>query len=173
MSSTPHYRRRRMVFWEDVVKAPLRRYGPVVFPSELLDKLLDLMGERHPVHDDDRFARLTARKRRIVPGGFIHSFTSGLTVQHGSPSAVVGLRSVTWNFVRPLYPDKPFFFSNQTLNGSEIDERLGQINAERRVFDENDAVYAIGRMNVVLLRRAAVPRQTTESTKDAEGLHEH
>jgi acyl dehydratase len=113
------------------------------------------MGEKHPIHDSDTFAKSTSRKRRIVPGGFIHSFTSGWVVQHGSPSAIVGLRSVTWDFVRPLYPDKPFFFTNNFVSSVEIDDRLGLINTMRRVFDEADRVYAIGRMNVVILRRSA------------------
>lgn len=155
MSSTTQEGPRRILYWEDIKGAPLRRYGPAVFSSQLLDQLLDLMGERHPVHDSDRFAQLTARRRRIVPAGFIHSFTSGWTVQHGSSAAVVGLREVTWNFIRPLYPDEPFFFSNQTVSATEIDDRLGLLNTERRVFDENDRVYAIGRMSTVLLRRAA------------------
>ena len=146
----------RLVYWEDMVDAPPRRYGPVVFTSELLDQLLELMGEKHPVHMSDLFAQSTARKRRIVPGGFIQSFTSGWAVQHSSPAAVVGLRSATWDFIRPLYPDEPFFFTNTTVSFSEVDDRLGLVNTERRVFDEREGVYAVGRLNVVMLRRAAV-----------------
>lgn len=145
----------RLVYWEDVIDAPPRRYGPAVFTSLLLDQLLELMGEKHPVHKSDLFAQSTARKRRIIPGGFIQSFTSGWAVQHGSPAAVVGLRSVKWDFIRPLYPDEPFFFSNTTVSCSEIDDRLGLVTTERRVFDESERVYAIGQMNVVMLRRAA------------------
>ena len=60
-----------MKYWEDLVGAPDHRFGPLVFGGELLDRLLDLMGEKHPVHDDDAFARALDRSRRIVPGGFI------------------------------------------------------------------------------------------------------
>ncbi|MGW3917611.1 hypothetical protein ACWEBX_40030, partial [Streptomyces sp. NPDC005070] len=86
-------------YWEDLAHAPVRRFGPVVFGSALLDQLLDLMGEKHPVHDSDDFAQGTDRRQRIVPGGFIHSITSGWVVQHGSPAAIVGLRRLSWDFV--------------------------------------------------------------------------
>lgn len=143
----------RLVYWEDIIDLPVRRYGPLVFGSQLLDELLELLGEKHPVHKSDHFAQSTARKKRIIPGGFIQSITSGWTVQHGSPAAVVGLRSVSWDFIRPLYPDEPFFFSNNTISFSEIDDRRGLVITERRVFDENEQIYAVGRMNVVILRR--------------------
>jgi acyl dehydratase len=145
----------RLLYWEDVVEAAPRRYGPTVFTSRVLDELVDLMGEKHPIHKNDRFAQSTGRKRRIVPGGLIQSFTTGWIVEHSIPAAVVDLRSATWDFVRPLYPDEPFFFTNTTISSSEIDDRLGLVNTERRVFDETDQVYAIGRMNVVMQRRPA------------------
>jgi acyl dehydratase len=181
MSNIAQDGRRRVAYWEDIVDAPLRRYGPVVFTSQLLDQLLDLMGEKHPIHDSDTFAQSTSRRRRIIPGGFIHSITSGWIVQHGSPAAIVGLRSVTWDFVRPLYPDKPFFFTSNTVSAAEIDDRLGLVNTMRRVFDETDSVYAIGRMNVVMLRRSAGSDNTGRSRQAPEaslaendgGLREH
>ncbi|WP_306204379.1 MaoC family dehydratase [Actinoplanes sp. RD1] len=145
-----------MKYWEDLRSAPVRRFGPLTFPTALLDQLLDLMGEKHPVHDSDSFAALTSRRQRIVPGGFIHSITSGWTVRHGSPAAVVGMRTLAWDFVRPLYPDVPFWFTTETVHSTEIDERLGLVDSVRRVVDENDRTYAIGRMSVVMLRRATV-----------------
>jgi len=141
----------------------------VVFSSQLLDQLLALMGERHPVHDSDGFAQSTSRKRRIIPGGFIHSITSGWTVRHGSSAAVVGLRSVTWDFIRPLYPDEPFFFTNKTVSATEIDDRFGLVNTERRVFDESDRVYAIGRMNVLMLRRSKGSSENGRTSSDLTG----
>jgi acyl dehydratase len=181
MSNIPQNGRRRIVYWEDLVDVPIRRYGPVVFTSQLLDQLLDLMGERHPIHDSDAFALKTSRKQRIIPGGFIHSITSGWVVQHGGAAAVVGLRSVTWDFVRPLYPDKPFFFTNNTISAAEIDDRRGLLNTERRVFDETDHVYAIGRMNVVMMRRPTRGADTSKphqapagnTAKTGGGLHGH
>jgi acyl dehydratase len=159
----------RLVYWEDLINAPLRRYGPVVFTSQLLDQLLELMGENHPVHKSDVFALSTSRKRRIIPGGFIQSFTSGWSVQHSSPAAIVGLRSATWDFIRPLYPDEPFFFTNATVSFSELDDRQGLVNTERRVFDENEQLYAVGRMNVVILRRAVGASQEAEHEQPAAG----
>jgi acyl dehydratase len=159
----------RVLYWEDLVDAPVRRYGPLVFSSQLLDQLLELMGERHPIHDSDAFAQSTSRKQRIVPGGFIHSITSGWVVKHSVPVAVVGLRSVTWDFVRPLYPDKPFFFTNRTTRSAEIDRRLGLIDTERRVFDEMDQVHALGRMNVVMLRRPAHASNVSNDRPTAVG----
>ncbi|MGW1067560.1 hypothetical protein ACWD4F_23950 [Streptomyces aureus] len=141
-------------YWEDLANAPVRRFGPVVFSTALLDQLLDLMGEKHPVHDSDDFAQGTDRRQRIVPGGFIHSITSGWVVQHGSPAAIVGMRRVSWDFVRPLYPDTPFWFTTATDRAQEIDDRIGLVETTRRVFDENDRTYAIGRMSVVVLRNA-------------------
>jgi hypothetical protein len=153
----------RLVYWEDAIQAPVRRYGPLVFTSVLLDTLLELMGEKHPIHDNDSFAKTTARKRRIVPGGFIHSITSGWAVQHGSPAAIVGLRSVHWDFVKPLYPDVPFYFSNETESYEEFDDRLGLIKTIRRVFDEEGRAYAIGRMRMVMQRRPAAESTSVEA----------
>lgn len=142
-------------YWEDLATAPVRRFGPVVFSGELLDELLGLMGEKHPIHEDDTFAGATGRSRRIVPGGFIHSVTSGWAVRHDAPAAVVGMRSMHWDFVRPLFPDDPFYFTTETERAEEIDENRGLLNSKRRVFDENDRTFAIGRLSVVVLRRAA------------------
>jgi acyl dehydratase len=151
----------RVVFYEDVASAPVRRYGPLEFTSALLDELLDLMGEKHPVHSSDSFAHATSRRQRIVPGGFIHSITSGWVVQHGAPAAVVGLRSLHYDFLRPLYPDTPFFFTTETEHAEVISDRLGLVRTTRRVFDDADGTYAIGRMNVVMLRRrGAAPSAT-------------
>ena len=150
-------------YFEDLVGAPVRRFGPLVFPSKLLDELLDLMGEKHPIHDDAAFAARAKRTRPIVPGGFIHSITSGWTVQHGSPAAIVGMRSMHWDFVRPLYPDVPFYFTTETSHTAEIDERLGLVDSVRRVVDEADHTYAIGRMSVVMLRRGPAPSKEETS----------
>lgn len=147
-------KQRPIRYWEDMLDAPIRRFGPLVFTSELLDQLLDLMGEKHPIHDSDSFASSTARRQRIVPGGFIHSITSGWTVQHGAPAAVVGLRSLNWDFVRPLYPDTPFCFTTETVRTEPLNDRLGLVNSKRRVFDTDDRTHAIGTMSVVMLRRA-------------------
>ncbi|WP_370947286.1 MaoC family dehydratase [Amycolatopsis sp. cg5] len=150
---TASARSQEMKYFEDLVGAPVRKFGPLVFTTVLLDQLLDLMGEKHPVHDSDSFANSTERKQRIVPGGFIHSITSGWTVQHGSPAAIVGMRSVHWDFVRPLYPDTPFYFTTKTESTEPLSEKAGLVNTVRRVFDEDGKVLAIGRMSVVMLRK--------------------
>lgn len=165
-----------MKYWEDLARAPIRRYGPLVFSSALLDQLLDLMGEKHPVHDDEAFAAAINRRRRIVPGGFIHSITSGWVVQHGAPAAIVGMRTLNWSFVRPLYPDTEFWFTTRTERSAEIDERLGLMDTVRRVVDENDQAYAIGRMSVVVLRRPAGADEASTNTEStdtvpANGVH--
>ena len=145
--------RGEMKYWDDLKSTPVRKYGPLIFSSELLDQLLDMLGEKHPIHASDGFAQSNERRKRIVPGGFIHSMTSGWIVKHGSPVAILGLRTMTWEFVSPLYPDVPFFFSTETVGAEEIDEHRGIIRTVRRVFDENEKTYAIGRMNVVMKRR--------------------
>jgi hypothetical protein len=144
---------RSIKYWEDLQASPVRRYGPVIFSSALLDQLLDLMGEKHPIHASDSFAQSTERQQRIIPGGFIHSITSGWIVQHGSPVAIIGLRSMHWDFVRPLYPDVPFYFTTETASAEPIDARAGLVNTVRRVCDEAGHAYAIGRMSVVMKRR--------------------
>jgi acyl dehydratase len=142
-----------MKYWEDLKESSVRRYGPLVFSSELLDQLLDLMGEKHPIHASDAFAKSNERKKRIIPGGFIHSITSGWLVQHGSPVAILGLRSMTWDFVRPLYPDVPFYFTTETASAEEVDENIGLVSTIRRVCDKDGKAYAIARMRVVMKRR--------------------
>jgi len=143
----------RLIYSEDVIGASPRRYGPASITAQQLDQLLELTGEKHPIHKSDAFARSNARSGRIIPGGIIQSFTSGWVVRHSIPAAVVDLRAATWEYLRPLYPDQPFFFTNIAFSFSEIDEQLGLVDTERRVFDETEQLYAIGRMNVVMLRR--------------------
>jgi acyl dehydratase len=146
-----------MLYWDQLIGSAPHEYGPLVFSSELLDHLLELMGEKHPVHSSDDFAATTSRRKRIVPGGFIHSITSGWAVRHGSPVAVVGLRSVHWDFISPLYPDTPFYFSNSYRRSEAVDDRLGILVTERRVYDADKHLHAIGRMNVLVLRTSAAP----------------
>ncbi|MFB7614081.1 hypothetical protein [Kitasatospora sp. NPDC056181] len=164
--------RETLKYWEDLVDAPVRRFGPLVVGTGLMDHLLDLMGEKHPIHDDAGFARTLDRQERIVPGGFIHSVTSGWTVQHGAPVAVIGMRRLAWDFLRPLYPDQPFWFTTETERSAEIDARRGTIDSVRRVFDEQGRTHAIGRMSLVVLRRAAAPGSTAAdppgSTTDSD-----
>ena len=143
----------KMRYWEDLVEAPIRRFGPIIFSNQLLDQLLDLFGEKHPVHTSDSFASSIYRGGRIIPGALIHSITSGWIVQHADPMAVVGLRSVSWDFVRPLYPDSPFYFTIENVSSELIDEKFGVLTTVRRVYDEGDHMCAIGRMNVLVLRR--------------------
>jgi acyl dehydratase len=144
---------KRLAYFEDIVSAPTRTFGPIVFSTALLDQLLDLMGEKHPVHDSDDFAKSTTHKQRIVPGGFIHSITSGWAVQHGMPGAVIGLKTVTWDFVRPLYPDTPFYFTTEVEYSEELSERAGLLKTTRRVFYESKETIAIGRMTVIMAKR--------------------
>jgi hypothetical protein len=60
---------------------------------------------------------------------------------------------MNWDFVRPLYPDVPFYFTTETASAAPIDERAGLLNTVRRVCDEEGKAYAIGRMSVVIQRR--------------------
>jgi hypothetical protein len=150
-------------YWEDLTEGSSRQYGPLVFSSELLDNLLNLMGEKHPIHDNAAFAHVNNRKQRIIPGGFIHSITSGWIVQRGAPTAVVGMRSMNWSFVRPLYPDVPFWFSTEITRTKEINSRLGLLDTTRRVFDEENHTYAVGRMSAVIRRRQRVLQTATSS----------
>ncbi len=144
----------RLMHYEDLLAAPVRRFGPLVFSTALLDQLLDMMGEKHPVHDSDEFSRVAlGHQKRIVPGGFIHSITSGWAVQHGAAGAIVGLKSLTWDFVRPLYPDTPFYFTTEIEHAEEISDRLGLVKTVRRVSYESGETIAIGRMKVVMARR--------------------
>lgn len=159
-------------YWEDLADAKTRQFGPVVFTTQLLDQLLELMGEKHPIHASDGFAKDTSRKQRIVPGGFIHSIVSGWIVQHGAAAAIVGLRSVVWDFVRPLYPDTPFFFTTETESAEIVDERLGLVKTVRKVFDEANRTIAIGRMNVLVQRRPAGAAQRPDTAVAAEAARQ-
>ena len=158
--------RRPLMYWEDLVDAAPRHYGPVVFGGDLLDTLLNLLGEKHPIHDSGAFAQQVDRRRRIIPGGFIHAITSGWVVQHGRPGAIVGMRSMHWDFVRPLYPDTPFWFTTETEHTEPIDARCGLVRTVRRVHDADDRAYAIGRMSVVLLRKPATTPDPTPRVKE-------
>ncbi len=160
---------RRLLYWEDLKEATPRRYGPVVFGSDLLDQLLNLLGEKHPIHDSGAFAESVDRRQRIIPGGFIHAITSGWVVQHGSAGAVLGLRSMNWDYVRPLYPDTPFWFTTETEHSELIDDRCGLVKSVRRVHTEDDRVYAIGRLSVVFMRRSWRDTRVEERTRAKAG----
>lgn len=147
-----------IIYYEDLIDAPIKRFGPLIVGFDLLDQLLDLMGEKHPIHASDKFAEATPHRKRIVPGGFIHSMTSGWMVRHDAPAAVLGLKNANWDFVRPLYPDTPFFFTSEVEHMEEIDQRLGLVKSVRRVFDEAGKTLAIGRISVVMSRRAVAER---------------
>ncbi|WP_105970781.1 MaoC family dehydratase [Streptomyces geranii] len=160
---------RRLLYWEDLKEASARSYGPVVFSSELLDQLLNLLGEKHPIHDSGAFAESVDRRQRIIPGGFIHAITSGWVVRHGSAGAVLGLRSMNWDYVRPLYPDTPFWFTTETEHSELIDDRCGLVRTVRRVHTEDDRVYAIGRLSVVFMRRSWRDTRVEERTRAKAG----
>jgi hypothetical protein len=80
----------------------------------------------------------------------------------------VGLRSVVWDFVRPLYPDTPFFFTTETESAEIVDERLGLVKTVRKVFDEANRTIAIGRMNVLVQRRPTGAAQRPDTAVTAE-----
>ena len=151
--SSMRYRSKELVYWEDMRDSSLRRYGPLIFTSEILDKLLDMLGEKHPIHTG-KVNSDGSRDHRIIPGGYIHAITSGWVVEHGSAAAIIGLRSMHWDFVRPLYPDIPFYFTVETESSSVINSSVGLISSLRRVVDEDDRTYAIGRMSVLVRRKS-------------------
>jgi acyl dehydratase len=158
-----------MKYWEDLVAAPVRRFGPLTFSSDLLDTLLDLLGEKHPIHDDESFARSLERPGRVVPGGFIHAITSGWAVQHGAGAAIVGMRSMSYRFVRPLPVDVEFYFTTATESCVELNDSLGLVTTVRKVTDASAKPYALGRLSVVVLRRPAAAAGRTNSGGAARG----
>lgn len=149
---------KQIAYWEDMCDASVHRYGPVVFTSELLDELLDMLGEKHPVHTGEMSSFDSSRPRRIVPGGYIHAITSGWVVKHGTAAAIVGMRSMHWDFIQPLYPDVPFYFTTETEASSVVSASLGLITSLRRVIDDDDHTYAVGRMNVLVTRKPRIKR---------------
>lgn len=155
-----------MKYWEDLAAAGPRRFGPLEFSSGLLEHLLDLMGEKHPIHDDESFAASASRPGRIVPGGFVHSITSGWTVQHGSPAAIIGMRSMNWRFLRPLPLDTPFWFTTETTGSAELSEKAGLVDTVRKVTDGDRTTYAVGRLSVVVLRRPPTPGPAGNETEE-------
>jgi acyl dehydratase len=147
---------RKFTYWEDVIASQIKRFGPLLFTTELLEQLLELLGEKHPIHDSDDFAKSISRKGRIVPGGFVHSMAAGHVAKSGgAPLAIVGIRNMVFDFVRPLYVDMPFYFTNEIEGYEETDERMGTIRSLRRFFDEDDRTITIIRTNYLILRRPA------------------
>jgi len=69
---------------EDLAHAPVRRFGPLVFTGALLDHLLDLMGEKHPIHDDAEFKGPTG----IQYGEFKGEVPKGPVVLQGDHDTV-------------------------------------------------------------------------------------
>lgn len=143
--------------WEDVVADSPRRLGPLSVSVEVLDQQLTLLGEGHPLHTDDTFARaVLGRRRRVVPGGLLHGVVAGWLVRREGPVAVAALRSVHWDFVRPVHPGDPFWCDVSVRRAEVLDARTGTIHLVRRLTDEQGRAYAIGRLDLVVLRRGAV-----------------
>lgn len=145
-----------LLAWEDLATAPPRHFGPVTITEEQVERFLELTGERHPLHTDTAWTMAVAGAPRVVPAGLVHSVTSGWAVRHAGPAAVLGLRSVTWDFVRPLHPGMPFWFVVTTTASEALDERIGLVDVTRRVLDDQDRTHALGHLNLAVLRREAL-----------------
>lgn len=148
-------------YFEDCEAGQQWRLGPFVITSEALDRFLDVVGERHPVHVDDGFARTAARRGRIVPGGMVHSYVTGEIGRQLGFAAVVAMRSFHYDFVRALCPGDPFFVHRRLETVTAIDERLGRVIELRRILDPADHAYAVGSIDAVLLRRPTPAREAT------------
>jgi len=134
-----------------------RRFGPLSVSVEVLDQQVALLGEGHPLHTDDGFARaVLGHRRRVVPGGLLHGVVAGWLVRHEGPVAVTALRSVHWDFVRPVHPDDPFWCDVSVRRAEVLDARTGTVHLVRRLTDEQGQAYAIGRLDLVVLRRDTV-----------------
>jgi acyl dehydratase len=143
-------------YWEDLAQLaaqPPERCGPVVIPTARLDAFLEITGERHPIHADPQFAAQAGRRDRVVPGGLLHSATTGWGVEHGAALAVIGMRSMHWDFVRPVYPDTQLWFTSTFQNPVAIDPRIGVVEVTRKVIDAEEQTLAIGRLSLVMMRR--------------------
>lgn len=147
--------------WEDVVADSPRRVGPLSVSAELLDQQVALLGEAHPLHTDDVFVRaVLGCRRRVVPGGMLHGVVAGWLVRHEGPLAVTALRSMHWDFVRPVHPGDPFWCDVTVRRAEVLDAQTGAVNLIRRLTDEQGRGYAIGRLDLVVLRRDAVGAMT-------------
>ena len=140
-------------FFEDCVAGQEWHLGPLVITVEALDRFLEVVGERHPIHVDRAFAHAAARHGRIVPGGMLHSYTTGAIGRQLGFAAVVAMRSFRYDFVSPLSPGEPFFVHRRIETVALINERLGRVTERRRILDPVDHAYAIGEIDAVLLRR--------------------
>jgi acyl dehydratase len=147
--------------WEDVAAENPRRVGPLVVSFELLEQHLALLGECHPLHTDDVFARAAlGHPTRVVPGSLVPGVVAGWLMRHEGPVAVVGLRSMHWDFVRPLHPGQPFWCEVSVRAGEVVDARTGTVAQTRRLTDEQGRTHAIGRLQLLLLRRDAFVETT-------------
>jgi acyl dehydratase len=140
-------------YFEDCAAGQEWRLGPFVIPVEALDRFLEVVGERHPIHVDEAFAHAAGRHGRIVPGGMLHSYVTGEIGRQVGFAAVIAMRSFRYDFVSPLSPGEPFFVHRRIESVTPIDERVGRVTEVRRILDPADHAYAIGLIDVVLLRR--------------------
>lgn len=142
-------------YWEDLVDSPPSRCGPIVITSTALHAVLEQTGECHPVHTDVDFAISVGHRGVLVPGALVHSATSGCDYRCRGPLAVTGLRSMSWDFVRPVYPDTPFWCVTTVVATQALDDGAGLVDTVRKVQDAASHTLAVGRMNMVVRRRSS------------------
>lgn len=144
-----------LVWWEDLTPGSRHLSGPVTVSASMLAEYLRLTGERHPIHRDVEFAQSLGRPERVVPGSMIHSLASGAVISGAGPMAVVGMRSMTWDFVRPVCVGTPWWCQTTVRAAAVIDDRTGLVELVRKVVDDQEHSYALGRVSLVVLRRDA------------------
>jgi acyl dehydratase len=146
---------RDLARWEDLRPGSQHLVGPVTVSAPMLEEYLRLTGERHPIHYDVEFVQSLGRPERVVPGSMIHSLASGAMISGAGPMAVVGMRSMTWDFVRPVCVGTPWWCQTTVRTVTVIDDQTGLVELGRKVIDDRDHSYALGRVSLVVLRRDA------------------
>ncbi len=148
-------------YWEDVEVGDKRRYGPFTITTEMLEQFLEVVDDQYALHRDEQFAAQLGNRGPILPGTLIHAAVDqkvdALGRERGERRQIqlAALRSVYFDFVRPLHPEEEFWVDVEVLSAEAVTDELGTIEVARRVTDAGGSLFTMARVRIAVLRRPA------------------
>jgi acyl dehydratase len=133
-----------------------------------LEQFTAISGDAHPIHWDEEYCRATPFGRPILHGPFGIALTFGLLHDQGLfGDAVVAMRSVTWDFRRPMFVDDDVHLS-MTITRCRVSSRgtSGTVHRWLELVNQHGETVQAGMSPVLLLRRPEDQSRTPSTGLD-------
>jgi acyl dehydratase len=124
-----------------------------------LEQFTAISGDAHPIHWDEEYCRATPFGRPILHGPFGIALTFGLLHDHGLfGDAVVAMRSVSWDFLRPMFVGDDVTLS-MTITRCRVSSRgtSGTVHRWLELVNQHGETVQAGTSPVLLQRGAQEP----------------